>query len=532
MTTKSNTYQAIRAHVSGSYSTGTLQGKEYIIVPVVALVEGVIQGMAAEGPEMAYAEEFGRYPDSWNGRPIVMSHPTVDDKPVSANSPSVLEDYQIGYIFNASLEGDKLQHEAWVSVDRMNSLNDDSKAILETLQKGEMIEVSTGYYAQIEKTPGIYNNVKYDAVQRNIVPDHLAFLPNGTIGACSNADGCGAQLAVNSKPSDDFKIVKTFYSVQPCCDACANGDHSHCEDAMSANKDMASKDATTKKKKQDPKAYQEYASTIANTIAGGVTFSDARDAVCEVLKVTNSYTYVVAMTKDVVVYEQYNAFTGSYETYQRSYSVSVDGAVSLGDTVEKVRLMTKVVAVNSADKTSEDNPEQNMTDTTTGAAAASTTTTAANTEPKVHTIENDSGTLEVTMNADGTPASFKVVPKANTTAAAPVVHAAPKTAAEFIAQAPAEMKEIFESGIKLHAEKKESLLKALKDSGRCKFNDDALKAMSLDVLENMAALADVPVSYAGRALPNANADTSLNANADQPEPAPLVFEAPKLVASK
>jgi len=523
--TNTRIYQAVRAHVSGAYDKGTLHGKEYIVVPVVALVEGVLQGMAAEGPELALAEEFGKFPDSWNGRPIVMSHPTKDSKPVSANSPDVLQEYQIGFIFNAKMDGSKLCLEAWCDPDMMANLNDDSKATLETLQAGTMIEVSTGYFAEIEPTSGVYANSTYDSIQRSVVPDHLAFLPNGVLGACSNADGCGAQLAVNSKPTDEFPRVKTFYAPQPCCDSCASGHTCEGTSSMpSTNKDMASKDKADKKKKQDPKAYQEYASTIANTLAGGVTFSDARDAVCEVLKVTNAYSYVVAMTKDTVIYEQYNSFTGSYETYQRGYAVSIDGKVTLDDNVERVRLMTKVVTVNADGSVPEDQPEQNMTTSNNGAAAASTTTTAAETtttvEPKVHKVENEQGTLEVTVNEKGEPTGFVLTPKAQPVAA----HAAPKTVAEFVAQAPAEMQEIFQSGIKLHAEKKDGLIKGLLATNRCKFDEAKLKTFSLDMLESLAELAQVP-SFAAQARPFTIVDNS--SEDDNVTPAPLVFEAPK-----
>lgn len=510
------TYQAIRAHVSGAYTTSTLHGKEYIVVPVVALVEGVIQGMAAEGPELALAEEFGRYPDSWNGRPIVMSHPTKDGKPISANSPEALEEYQIGFIFNASLVGTQLQHEAWVDVERMQALNDDSKEILEILQKGEMIEVSTGYFAQIEKTPGLHGNSSYDAIQRNVVPDHLAFLANGTVGACSNKDGCGAQLAVNAKPNDTFQMVKTFVTPVACCDSCAKGDHAHCEDHMpAANTDGSQEDQT---QKLDPKDYDKVASTIANTVAGGVTLDDARSVVCEAIRaaVGSQYSYVVAMTKDVVVYETYQSYEGNYAKYQRSYSVDANGAVTLGDDVTKVRLMTKIIAVNSDGTDLVENPEQNMTDKTTGAAAASADTPADD-KTTTQTVTNEQGTLEVTLNSKGETIGFKLTPKVN---AAP---AKPQTVEEFVAQAPAEMREVFESGIKMHNDKKNGIVTALLANNRNKFDEKYLRAQSLDTLTNLAELAQVP-NYSGLAAPHANAD-NINANSeDDFTPAPMVFE--------
>ena len=63
-----------------------------------------------------------------------------------------------------------------------------------------------------------------------------------------------------------------------------------------------------------------------------------------------------------------------------------------------------------------------------------------------------------------------------------------------------EMQEVIKSGLKLHAQKKATLVETLKASGRCKFSDEQLGKMDLDMLENLAALADVP-SYEGIASP-------------------------------
>lgn len=514
------TYQAIRAHVSGEYRTGTLYGKEYIVVPVTALVEGVIQGMSAEGPELALAEEFGRFPDSWNGRPIVMSHP-VNKKgnPISANSPETLEEYSIGFIFNASLDSEKLILEAWVDPERMEALNDDSKETLTTLKAGTMIEVSTGYYAQLEERTGLYNNSEYQAIQRNIVPDHLAFLPNGTLGACSNADGCGAQLSVQQLRANQ---TKAFRVEQPCCGACADGDHTHCEDKMpktheEANEPttQAEKDAMAKKrgKKGDPKTYEAPDPTlVAQAFPDNMLTSDACELVKTALRMSNGYSYIVGLTNDKVVYEAYDSLSGYYVTYQRSYDISADGVVTLGTDMQRVALVSKIIALNADGSEKESSMPEQTTQT------AAPPAPAVNTEPKetVHKVTNDHGTLEVTVNEKGEPTKFSLTPKAN---AEPKK---PQTTEEFIAQAPAEMQEVLSQSLKLHTEKKQGLIKALKDSGRCKFDDAYLEAQSVNVLEQMADLANVP-SYAGRAAPiSANA----NQSDDKVTPAPQVWDAP------
>lgn len=525
MTTK-NIFQGIRAHVSGSYRTETLHGKEYIVVPVVALVEGVLTGMSATGPELALADEFGKFPASWDGRPVVMSHPVDDEgKPVSANSPKMLETYQIGYLFNTQLKDDKLIQEAWVDQTVMESLNDDSTEVLAALKKGEMIEVSTGYFALIEPASGMHNNQKYEAIQRNIAPDHLAFLPIGTLGACSNEDGCGAQLAANSTPDKQFQQVKDFRVDAPCCAKCAETggscQHEH-EGTMpnaNAKAPMAGEDQKDpKKKKGDPKAYE--APTIANTIAGGVTLSDAQKAVCEALKAGGygTYTYVVAMTTDKVVYETYDNFMGGYKTYQRSYSVSADGVVTLGDDVEQVTLMTKIVTVNSesAGNSAPGDGESNMTTETAkpGETAPAPQANAEEKKPFSRTVTNEQGSLEVQFDANGQPTGYKLTPK--------VQEKKPQTAEEFIAQAPKEFQEVLTSSLKLHEGQKKTLVDLIKGTGRCKFTDDRLNAMSLQELQDIAELAQVP-TFEGRALPIAQAAGEESHFTE----APLVFEAPK-----
>lgn len=516
-----NTYQAIRAHVSGSYRTETLHGTEYIVVPVVALVEGVLQGMSSSGPELALAAEFGKFPESWNGRPVVMSHPTTDKGvPISANSPEVLEQYQIGYLFNTKLVGNQLEQEAWVNKSLIEANGDTAKEVMAALEKGEMIEVSTGYYALIEDSSGITaNGESYDGIQRNITPDHLAFLPIGTYGACSNADGCGAKLAANASNSDKFEPIVAFRVDAPCCSSCAEtgGSCTH-EDPMpqtNATKDtMSPKDK--KKKKGDPKAYE--ALTISNTIADGVVLADVSSLVCDALKDAGygTYCYVVALTTTSVVYQMYDMFKGEYSTYAEDYSISSDGVVTLSGDRSEVNLMTKIVPVANGTKadgtqTTETGESSMTTETTTGGAAAP--------QALSRSITNDQGTLDVTFNEKGEPSGYKFTPKE-----VPVAQSRkPATTEEFIAQAPAEMQEVLKSGLKAHNAKVEGVIKALKDSGRCKFSDDQLKAFSLDQLEAMAELANVP-DFSGRALPVAQH------GADQEDtftPAPLVFEAPK-----
>ena len=195
----------------------TWENREYIIVPVVMMVEGVHSG--SRGPLLHLASELGKIVDAWNGIPITLNHPVQDESYVSANSPQVLSEYYIGRVFNAQMDGNKLKAEAWFDVQNLTSKSPDSLA---KIQAGEIMEVSVGVFSEEEITEGIHNNESYVAIARNLRPDHLALLP-GQTGACSVNDGCG--LRVNKKKGglnvieinhDLFKnLSKQNYNVIP-----------------------------------------------------------------------------------------------------------------------------------------------------------------------------------------------------------------------------------------------------------------------------------------------------------------------------
>lgn len=520
-------FQGIRAFTNGSYRDETLLGKSYIVVPVVALVEGVLQGMSSAGPELALAEEFGRFPDGWNGRPVVMSHP-VNKKgiPVSANSPAILEEYAIGILYNTKLDGDKLFTEAWVEVDRAETLNTNSQTALKTLQDGEMIEVSTGYFAQLEEVEGTHGDKAYIAIQRNIVPDHLAFLPNGTLGACSIEDGCGAPRMNSANQTQTFAIncsCEDAPAPTPTTQTGAQVRESRTFDDIEANDAKSRKKA---KKQMDPKAYS-LASIIAQSFPDAMLADDARMLVQKKLREQQGYSYVIGLTQNMVVYEQYDQISGYYKTYRRSYEVTAEGVVSLGDGVEEVNLITQVLPVVSDEPTPAANQEQSMT-TETNKAPANSAAPAANVTdpkaPKVHTYKNDKGIeYKVTTNEDGTVASVEQITETPVVETpAPVAQETPKpvTLQEYVAQAPAEIQEVLQSGIKMQSQRRATLVAQLKSTNRCKFNDEQLKAFSLDQLEAMADLANIP-HFEGSARP------TIVSNADDetaPPPAPRAFE--------
>ena len=161
-----------------------MDGDEYLVVPAVAMRSGVLNGVYYS------SNELKRFANTWNGVPIPVGHPEEDGIHVSANSPKYEASTNIGKVFGAHYAQGRLKCELWLHVDKAKRLGFEA-LIAQFEDKKEMCEISTGLFSEIEAADGMFNNQSYEMVAHNIVPDHIALLPN-EIGACSIDDGCGA----------------------------------------------------------------------------------------------------------------------------------------------------------------------------------------------------------------------------------------------------------------------------------------------------------------------------------------------------
>jgi len=185
------------------------EGRDHLVVPVVALVEGVLHAVNAKSPELALASEFGKFTMGWNGEPVMMNHPVHEDQMVSANSPSILEKFQIGRIFDTHLDGDKLRMNAYLDIARIDNVGSKAQQLLKRFSEDGLAEVSVGVFVDAEAAAGVYKGKPYSRIWRHIVPDHLAFLEDGVVGACSNEAGCGAgsfRTAIHVVTSEGFTL--------------------------------------------------------------------------------------------------------------------------------------------------------------------------------------------------------------------------------------------------------------------------------------------------------------------------------------
>lgn len=168
------------------------QGREHLIVPVVALMDGVIHAVNASTPERVTAATLSKAAQSWNGRPLVLGHPTKNGRQCSANEPSIEASHRFGTIFNSRMAGQKLLMDAYVDTVAAERLG--GTEFVQSLREGRQCEVSVGAFVTTDDVAGTYNGKPYKATWLETIGDHLAFLPGGR-GACSIEMGCGAHRA-------------------------------------------------------------------------------------------------------------------------------------------------------------------------------------------------------------------------------------------------------------------------------------------------------------------------------------------------
>lgn len=114
-----------------------------------------------------------------------------------------------------------------------------------------------------------------------------------------------------------------------------------------------------------------------------------------------------------------------------------------------------------------------------------------------------------------------VTPVAQAQTTTPV---APLTAQAYIEQAPVEIREMLQSSMRLHQDRKNTLIEGIKANASNKFSEDQLKAFDLGMLENLAALASVQApapNYVGVAAPKQF--TQPNAQAEAVPAPPRLF---------
>ena len=147
-------------------------------------------------PEEAFNPETLR---SFRLVPLTNGHPKTASGLLDAGTAA---GHQVGSVEQPTPDGDKL---------RARMLVTDASTI-EDMENGNARQLSCGYMADVDPTPGEINGQHYDAIQRNVRGNHVALVPVGRAGAdCSvRMDSLTAVLepSVTAAPPASGNAVK------------------------------------------------------------------------------------------------------------------------------------------------------------------------------------------------------------------------------------------------------------------------------------------------------------------------------------
>lgn len=268
-------------NLSGSPRHETLHGRQYLVVPLTLIVEGVLNG--SQGRIYYPAEELARDPSVWNGMPLVLRHPSENGQPLSARDPRVLQNSYLGMVYRASYNSPRLQAEGWF--DRA-LLQANYQALYVRINRGEPIELSTGLYLDAQQAPNgaTFNQTSYDWIGRNYRPDHVAILPDET-GACPVTAGCGVNVNSGGVPVQKTELI-TWLTANCACwkgsEAALNAltDHQLTVLKSEAEQSTLFRNVLNKGFKHKGRSYkydQAKGGIVVNSLDGAANAADAED---------------------------------------------------------------------------------------------------------------------------------------------------------------------------------------------------------------------------------------------------------------
>lgn len=451
------------------------RNQEFLVVPVVAIIEGVRFGANQTEAELGLIDDIAKYPYAWDNKPLVLGHPQKNKVFVSANSIDVLGEYSFGFTNATYVDGKKLKMEAWIdlsAVDYASEVQD----IIDKIEADEIIEVSVGFTCDVLLESGIYQGKEYNGIWKNMVPDHLAFLLD-EIGACSIKDGCGVPR-INSKNVVTETETKTRINTNMTL-------------KTDKNAICACETDTKACSCQDNKTFEVLkAKNVVLAVDNSIVMEDLFSNLYTVLKenVDKALWLITATSGEdsTAVYEIYDENSGYYMMKGIRFNMDGDGNVELIGEPFPVRLMTKLIKMEGK---------------TMSQAETKTLETTTTKEDKVETqpTEQQPQTTVPTEKKD----------EVQTQAQKAVTSTQPKILSrnDAIATMSAEDQAVVNEALRVHETKRTDAIKLLSGSDKCKFSADYLKVQSLDTLENMITLAGLDViqtqvkdDYSGRSI--------------------------------
>lgn len=485
----------------------TYEGEDHLVIPTVLMVEGVHNDIFYSGDELAM------FPQAWNGVPVTSGHPKRGGKFVSANDPSVLQAEQIGRLFNSwyESEGKRLHSEVWLNVDRCTEL---APEVLAKIYAEEDMDVSTGVYIEEDGESGEWGIETYTAAAKHMRPDHFAILPNEQ-GACSWADGAGLPRLNFQKKEEENAVNRNGEDGKP----------KETDGTPEPNKETPEQKGRWNRLRDRFHKLISFKTLELSHDEIRMQLGALVDKQNEDGSSVTSYSYVSEIFDDYLVYSQ--ELGGERKLFKQNYTVDGDDNVTLtGDRVEVKQEITYTPVVNESSTTTSKGG-QNMERKEQVQALIDKGVWQEEDRQYLMDLEDDRF-RKVELSAvesikPPTEEPAKPADTEDTQTKEPEVEEPKKahTAEEYLAQSdmPENLKEMFNDGLKLHKDKKGSVIKALLAIKGNSFSEKELNAKKLDELEKLAQLASIPRDYSGRVV--GEVDTNVeDSEGNGPGPAP------------
>lgn len=527
---------------TGKLRAARLQDKDYLVVPVTALVEAVIHPLGSKGRgEFVSRQVLQQSTEAWNGRPVVPDHPMdAHGQLVSANLPTVFETQAFGMTFNAAFKHDRELHmEAWLDPARAEVVGAEAVEVIRKVRAEQPVEVSVGGYVRYVEEPGTHDGQEYGVEWLQIISDHLAIGLHGARGACSVEMGCGAMRGNATPPSAATPIyvltpdasgarlvAAGTWQAQPRISAGLPGAGQWAIDNPMSTPQVA-----------PLSPFEQWRATVKTFLKSFVRTNmrpedmsddDLREGLQTAVSANKSGYWQVARVypkrqQVVFVHNAAPEETADLQWYQQDYSLSAEGAVALTGEAAKVRPVHAFETLPVAPDPVDENPvPETPPATPVGACGCQN----ANEEPQMHRNADKIQALidnpKTPFTADDTPflegltddrlagftppgdppAPVAVPAPVPVPVPVPVIHAAPEpkalTAAElaaslsalndteFIAALPEEARALVVAGRAVAKERREKLLAGLQAATKDAYAADELAAMGNDQLTKLA----------------------------------------------
>lgn len=473
-----------------------IDGEDYYVVPTVLMVEGVHTGLDGEATYYPN-EQLAKFPEAWNGRPVVVTHPDLNGHPVTASSPEMIERQTVGTLFNCTYKDNKLKGESWIKIDKCQML---SPEIMDMLQKNLPIEVSTGVYIEKDMEKGVWNSESYDTTAFNYRPDHLALLP-GETGACSWQDGAGMPRLNQKGGSSAVKDNSIIALVKGLMNAVGIKTKEGSLNALELSHEAIRRAISEKVNKDSPGGADEIG------------------------------PYIVDVFDEYVIYEN------DSKTWKQAYSIDATEDASLTGNAIEVKREVSYVPVKATTNLQKKENKKGGPDMDRKEKVDSLITSGSwgeddrefltelkdvqfekveklvqNQNKEEKKDKKDEVTLDGLLKADPSDdesEATKVARVAYNKAIAGEESSdkdeakdkedeKPQTVEEFINNAPGEMKDTLGRAYKRDKKIKEDLVKSLIDNKRNEFSKEDLETKSLAELESLVKLGQIEVDFSGK----------------------------------